>query len=55
MAEKAALTLEAMTTTSNTDFMLDRKHERKTKPENKSNASRVNFKENTVIDENTVM
>ena len=51
MAEKAALTLEAMTTTSNTDFMLDRKHERKTKPENKSNASIVNFKENTVIDE----
>lgn len=51
MAEKAALTLEAMTTTSDTDFMLDRKHERKTKPENKSNAAVVNFKENTVIDE----
>ena len=33
MTEKAALTLEAMTTTSDTDFMLDRKHERKAKPQ----------------------
>ena len=49
MAENAALTLDMMTTTSDTYFMLDRKHERKTKPENKSNASVVKFKENTVM------
>lgn len=51
VTEKAALTSEEMNTTGDTDFLLDRKHERKIKPESKSNASVVNFEENTVIDE----
>ncbi|XP_044964411.1 cysteine-tryptophan domain-containing zinc finger protein 7-like [Hordeum vulgare subsp. vulgare] len=51
VTEKTPLTLEEMNTTSDTDFLLDRKHERKIKPESKSNASVVNFEENAVIDE----
>lgn len=51
VTEKTALTLEEMNTTSDTDFLLDRKHERKIKPESKSNPSVVNFEENAVIDE----
>ncbi|XP_020192403.1 cysteine-tryptophan domain-containing zinc finger protein 7 [Aegilops tauschii subsp. strangulata] len=51
VTEKTALTSEEMNTTSDTDFLLDRKHERKIKPESKSNPSVVNFEENAVIDE----
>ncbi|XP_051213779.1 cysteine-tryptophan domain-containing zinc finger protein 7 [Lolium perenne] len=52
MTEKTA-TLEEMNTTNDTDLLLDRKHERRIKPESKSNGAGVSFEDNTVIDERT--
>uniref|UniRef100_A0ACD5YZA1 Uncharacterized protein n=1 Tax=Avena sativa TaxID=4498 RepID=A0ACD5YZA1_AVESA len=51
MTEKIASTLEEMNTTNDTDLLLDRKQERRVKPESKSNGTGVNFEDNTVVDE----
>jgi hypothetical protein len=51
MTEKTLSTLEEMNTTNDTDFPLDRKHERRVKPDSKTNGAGVNFEDNTVIDE----
>uniref|UniRef100_A0A0E0EFY9 CW-type domain-containing protein n=1 Tax=Oryza meridionalis TaxID=40149 RepID=A0A0E0EFY9_9ORYZ len=52
-AEKAEIHVEDRNTTSEKDFQLDRKQERKIKTESKCNATGVNFEGNKVMNERT--